>query len=289
MHAKTLLAVPVAAIALGGCIKGGGLPNLPGIEQFLPKVRFKRLAVDDVDFKRIDTQFVFEVDNPNPIKVGLATFDYTLDLKDQRLLGGDAPDGLSLPSRGTAPLKLPVSVAWADVLQLATAPGGKGQDHVPFTFAGSIGFNTPLGVVKVPFSENGKFPVLRVPKINFQKVKVGKVDILRQTATLDVVLGVQHQQASALDFLQFDYGLDLGGKRIASGLVSKLATVQPGETASVALPITVNLLEVGKVVVDAITGKGGKVQVGLDAALDVKTPFGVVPLKIDETGKVTVE
>ena len=48
------------------------------------------------------------------------------------------------------------------------------------------------------------------------------------------------------------------------------------------------MLDVGGQVWDALNGNGN-LRVGLGATTDVETPFGVLPLAIDEAGDVQVE
>ena len=58
-------------------------------------------------------------------------------------------------------------------------------------------------------------------------------------------------------------------------------------TQTVNVPITVNFLEVGSAVYDILQGK--KLDVDFAAVMDVDTPFGALPLSIDETGNIAVE
>jgi LEA14-like dessication related protein len=275
----------LAALTLTGCEKIGSLEGL-GLDQFLPKVVFKRLKVGAIDFQKIDTDFVFAIENPNPIKVKLSSFSYDLDLAGSGLIEGVQNDGLTLEAQGDSKLVFPVRVVWADLFKLVGDL--KGKDAVPFSFRGSIGFNTPLGEIKIPFKDTGEFPVIHLPKFSFQGVRVGKLDLLKQSATVTVDLGVQHDGGSPLALTGFDYNLTFGGKKVIEGVIDELASAKPGESGTISLPVTLNLLQLGATIVEAITQKT-KLDVGLDATLAVGTPFGVVPLSIDERGKVDVK
>lgn len=273
----------LALVSFAGC-KSGALQGI--INQFMPKVKFQDLKVKKIDFKGVETDFVFAVENPNPIKVKLASFAYDLDLGGQNFLSGDQTEGLSLEPRGDSQLVLPVGTNFKDLIALVG--GVKAKDGVPFAFAGDIGFGTPLGPVKVPFKKEGDFPVLQVPKINVKGVRLGKVTPLPPTATINIDLGVAHSGGSKMDFKNFDYALKLGGRPILDGMIQQLASVDPGAQETVSLPVTLKLLEVGATVFESITKKK-KVDVGLDANLGVGTPFGVIPLHIDETGKLQIQ
>ena len=53
-------------LGIAGCTEAGN---------FLPKVSFDRLEVREIDWTDIQTDFVFRVNNPNPVRVGVAAFD----------------------------------------------------------------------------------------------------------------------------------------------------------------------------------------------------------------------
>jgi hypothetical protein len=149
-----------------------------------------------------------------------------------------------------------------------------------------MGFDTPAGHVNLPYSEDGDFPALRTPRFTFETVRVPSVDVLGGEAELEVDLGVDNELGSTLFFENFDYDLSLDGSRVASGLVPSF-DVGGATTGTVTLPVTVDLFSLGVSAVDAIVS-GGNLDVGLDATMDVDTPFGIVPLSIDETGDVQV-
>ncbi|HMV69366.1 MAG TPA: LEA type 2 family protein [Myxococcota bacterium] len=274
----------LALTLTSGCAKVGSLEDL-GLDRFMPTVEFRKLKVTDLDFQRIDTNFVFAVENPNPIKVTLSSFSYDLDLDGKNLIDGNQKDGLSLEAQGESKLVFPVGVVFADLFQLVGDLHGK--DDVPFTFNGKIGFNTPLGEIKLPFREAGQFPVVHLPRVGFKAVRVGNLDILHQKATINVDLGLAHDGGSPLTFDGFDYHLKLGGRKVAEGVLEHLANVSSGSEEVVSLPVQLNLLEIGATIVDAITKKT-KLDVGLEASVAVGTPFGAIPLTINERGDVDV-
>jgi LEA14-like dessication related protein len=257
------------------------LPACEALEPFTPKVRFERLDLREVNFQHADVDFVFAVDNPNPVNIGLASFTYDLDLEDVDFLAGDAEDGFNLEANGASELALPLDLVFADIF--STIEATRGQDVVGFGLSGDMGFNTPAGVARLPYQESGDFPALRTPKFTFKNLRVPKVDFT--TAQIEVDLGVDNAHATTLFFDRFDYDLKLGGRSVADGLVSSFAV--DGATEGVlTLPVTVNLLSVGEVILDAIAGE--PIDLGINAAMDVDTPFGVIPLSINESGRLSV-
>ena len=253
------------------------------LAEYLPTVKFDRLDINAVDWETADTNFVFRIDNPNPIDVTLARFDYNLGLGGVDFINGDDPDGLTLGATGSSELSLPVSVVFQDLYDLVQAT--RGEDEIPFALDGSFGFNTPLGVVDLPFAEEGGFPALRTPAISFGALRVDDLDWTGATVELD--LNVDNEHASNLLFENFEYDVSLAGVDVASGLVADLGAASGAGESTLTLPLEVSFLDSAAAVYEALTSS--RVNVGLSAATDVDTPFGIVPLGIDESGNVTVQ
>lgn len=256
------------------------------IDKYVPTVNFQRMDVQDIDFEHVDADFVFAVDNPNPVDVGLSSFSYDFGLEGHRLLQGTDDDGFQLEAVGESELVLPMSLGWQEAWDTVRAT--RGEDWVDFGLNGHLGFDTPVGEARVRYDEAGGFPALRTPTFRFQRVRVRGVNLLTQEADLAIDLGVDNPHGSELFFDHFAYDLDLGGAAVASGTLSSLGSVDGATEGTLSLPVIVDLLGVGSEVYDAIVNRD-RLALGLDATMDVDTPFGIVPLSIDETGNVSVQ
>ena len=269
--------LPLALLLLTGCEQ---------LEQFVPTVNFQRMDVTEIDFEHIEADFVFSVDNPNPVEVGLSSFSYDFGLEGQDLLEGDNEDGFQLEAMGASNLALPLNLSWEDAW--AAVDATRGEDDVGFGLAGHMGFDTPLGEARVPYDQDGSFPALRTPKFRFERVRVERFNIVSQEAELAIDLGVDNPHGSTLFFDAFAYDLDLGGDPVATGTIRQLGGVEGATEGTLTLPVAIDLVGVGAEVISAISGRG-PLNIGLAANMDVDTPFGVVPLSIDETGNVQVQ
>jgi LEA14-like dessication related protein len=276
---KKILLISFGFFALTGCSE---------LEPFLPKVKFDKLSVRNISFQEANVDFVFTIDNPNPVSVNLASFSYALGFEEIQLLSGDNADGFSLAASGGSDLSLPVDLVFADAWN--TVQATRGEDEIDFGLDGKFGFNIPeLGEVKVPYNAGGAFPALRTPKISLQALRATNVNFLTQTAALELDLGIDNEHASTLFFSGLDYDIKLGGDSVATGIIADLAEVSGAESETVILPINVNLLTAGVTLVNAITGNGD-LNVQLAATVDVLTPFldTSIPLSISEDGNLTV-
>lgn len=266
------------------CAKGGGLGTW---QDYAPKVRFHKLQLEKLSFEAIDAVFVLEIDNPYPLGIDLGSFSWALKLAGNDFLSGNDRKGSTISPSATSKLRIPVTLSVMDIVS-TVQDLSSAKDTVPFRFSGQVGVKTPVGQLKLPYDARGDMPVLRAPKIGFQKIRLDRIDPLGAKATIAIDLAVSHTAASTLKFSGFDYDLSFGGKKVISGLVKDLAEVAPGKTSTVSLPVTIDLIAVGTTIANAITG-GGKVDVGLGAKLTVGTPFGDLPLAIDEKGLLRVE
>jgi len=254
----------------------------------MPDVQFDTLTVREITFEEAKVDFVFSVENPNPLDVKLASFSYALGFEEIELISGENEDGLELKAMGSSTIELPVDLVFADAWN--TVQATRGQDEIDFGLEGHIGFNIPqLGKVDVPYDAGGSFPALRTPMFTLEALRAKNVDLFTQTATLELDVGIDNDHASTLQFTALDYDLTLGGASAARGVIADLAEVDGAFTKTVTLPIEIDLLNVGSSVVTALTG-GGSLDVGFDATVDVLTPFQEqsIPLSIDETGNLTV-
>lgn len=273
----TRLPFAIALIGLTGCAE---------LDPYLPTVTFDRFEVNDLSFEDIDTDFVFKVNNPNPIDIKLATFEYGLALGGVDLLSGDDPDGLELSASGDSELALPVALVFEDLYD--TVQATRGEDFIPYALTGKFGFdtNSDLGVVKLGFAEDGDFTALRTPKIKFGDLRVADLSFTEATVELDLNLDNDH--GSNLFFETFDYELSLAGSRVGGGSVDTGFEVGGASDMTISLPLTIDFVDAGYAVYEAISE--GSIDVDLAATTNVLTPFEDVsiPLEIDETGAVQV-
>lgn len=272
----SLLLIAPTALSCGSLKPLGDL-----LAPYTPKLRFERLAVDKIDFSSIATNFVFAVQNPNPISVKLDQFGYSLGLEGVEFIKGRNTDGLKLESKSDTELAIPVSLAFADIFKLVQNVDGK--DDIGFSLAGDFGFNTPAGLASVPFKEEGRFPVVRPPSISLKGAKLGELNVLKNKAVLNVDIGFKNDKGGApIKFKGFDYGLKLAGTAVSSGVLDDVPEAPGGQEQVVTLPINLDLLKLGRAMVTTLTSKN-PVDVGLDAKVMVGTPFGEIPLDVAQT------
>ena len=275
----------VLPLALGSCAHIQRiLAAVP--DDVKPKVTFEGASIDRVDFDGFDATFTFGIDNPNPLGITVKAFAYDLDLEGVGLLDGTRDEGLAIAARGKSTVGLPAGLQWREAVDLSQAT--KGKDELGFRVRGSFSFDTPSGPVTLPYDHSGTVPAVRAPQVKPAALRAKKVDLLSQTATLELDLDVTHTGGGAMTLERFEYGIALGGTEVADGQVATLATVADGATETVTLPLNLRLVKLGTAIIDAIARKQ-PVQVGLRAGTAVRTPLGAIPLDVSETVTLRVK
>ena len=283
-----LAATPGLALFAMGCPRIGN-PDIEklgdALKRFLPKVRFDRVNIREIDFKKADLTFLFKVRNPAPLKVALSSFSYALSLEDTPLFQGNNPEGVTLRPEATAPLRFPMTIRWADLAQLLQTTHGR--DELGFALSGHMGFQTPAGEARLPYDAGGTVPALRRPRFTLRDIKVEEFRPRENRARVGINLGVTNFGGSTFSFQRFDYRLRFGGNDVASGMVDRLGEVAADASGRLTLPVDVSLTGVGTSIIDAISRKG-RLDARLEAGLEVGTPFGAVPLSIDRSKRLQV-
>lgn len=276
MTSLSRIALPAVAVFLSGCTGGGDF------SAYFPTVKFDKLQLTALDWEHIDVDFLFNVDNPNPVGMPLERFDYGLDLEEFTILSGSNPDGLRLDPEATTQVALPVSLNFVDIYDAVEAT--RGLDYLGFGLHGNFGWDTDFGPVDLNYDEHGSFPALRTPKLSMKELRIREANTDRVGFDLD--LGVDNDQGSSLFFQNFAYKVKLAGVKVADGNEEELGDAPGAAESTLSLPFEIDYIDA----IDAIAAvaSGDKIKVDLSASSDVDTPFGPVPISIDENGNLKV-
>ncbi len=253
------------------------------LDPYLPKVRFDSLEVIDVDWDGVQADFIFQVDNPNPIDVSLDRFDYALAFEQVEWLSGDSPEGLVLAAEDASELALPVEIEFEGLFDMVQAV--RGQDDIGFGLDGSFGFDTPVGPLDIPYDEDGGFPAPRRPNFKLNKLKLK--DISLAGADLNLRVDVDNDHGSNLFFQNVDYQISLAGIDVGGGFIDSLGEVDGATSKTVNVPISIDSVELVTALYSVL--QGDKLEVDFEADMDVDTPFGVVPLHVNDLREIGIE
>lgn len=153
----------LALASLLGLLAAGcaGLSDLAHSAFSEPRLTFRSATVQAVDLDGATVAFLFDLTNPNAIGVTLARGGWLLELDGKRAAAGDLPAGLSIPANGTTPISFPVRIRFRDVPGIVSLLAS-GKADVPYRISGTLGVQTPIGILDVPLSHSDR---LRLPRL----------------------------------------------------------------------------------------------------------------------------
>jgi LEA14-like dessication related protein len=122
-----------------------------------PDVAFQRIEAQNWSLDGVNLNLVFRVKNPNDLALEVAKVDYQLEVEGHRILRGSPNNGVSLPANGTRDLVFPARVRFLDVLPAVTAIFTR--DALRWRASGTLGIQTPIGILDYPLSRSGNVAV----------------------------------------------------------------------------------------------------------------------------------
>ena len=128
MHRTFLCLLPLALLSLA-CSQ---------IKQ--PSATFNSVNVTDLTPQGFTMAFDLNVHNPNSVALPVSGANYKLGFAGVNVLEGKAKPDATLPANGSAPVKLPVTLTFDNLLAAEKAivnGGGK----LPYSFTGDLAFN----------------------------------------------------------------------------------------------------------------------------------------------------
>jgi len=259
-------------LLLAGCAEVG---KVIGASFERPRLSFVSWEPREADLEGVTLALRWQIDNPNAVGLRLSGLDYRLEVEGHQAIAGSAAGGIRIPSRGSAPLDLPVRVRYADVPPLLGSLFSK--ESLSWRISGEAGLETPVGPVRLPFSHEGRVPAPRPPRISLQGIAVH--DISLGGLTLDVKLAIQNPNAFALPLGALSYGLRVAGAEVVTGASHPLAAVAGGKGGVAVLPVHLSFGAAGAAARRAAAGDP------LDVALQGTAGFGGLKLPLDLKGR----
>jgi LEA14-like dessication related protein len=238
MNARRL-ALPLAAAGLAACASHQPRPpaNVPVLT---PHVTFQSATVVGATFEGVELLVAMEVENPNAFALPVVRLAHAVTVDGQPAFSAVASASAAVPSGGTFPVLLPLVLPYGRI----PAIGERLVAGRPIAYAvtGSVGLQTPAGVVDLPVGWEGTLPLPRRPEFAFEGVEVGVLSAL--SLSFDVKLRVSNPNAFRLPGGLLGHRVSVAGTAVASG-DQKLPGLEAGATAVVLIPCQVNPFGVG--------------------------------------------
>lgn len=270
---KRLILIAVIA-GLSGCAylaeflkgaQGAGLFNQPTFT-------FKTANLEHITLGGLDLDTVWELNNPNDVGISLASIDYALFIEDKQVVAGQPQNGLQISARGASNLHFPANIKFQDVAQVVETFLTK--DRAKWKAEGSIGVQTPIGVIKLPMAKEDTFEVPKIPAVVLQNPKVTNLSL--SGATIEFPMQVTSKNTYAIPLGVISGTLSIAGSNV--GTVSSPPLGDVTGTKTISMPVTVSFISAAGAVVNAV--RGGNAQVTFNAQM--QSGQQQVPIKLDQ-------
>jgi len=273
MRRALLLAVPL----LSGCSLLKSLAT-PAQE---PSLSFKAAQLESVDFEGANLNLVFQVTNPNAQGINLASAAYALEVEGHQIVSGQPPGGLQIPGNGSADLTFPAHLVFQQLAPALEALWSR--DQVAYKASGSVGFNTPLGVVSMPLAHQGTFAPPHTPQAELGTPRLTQVTLTG--ARLIVPLKLTNRNPFPLPLGALLGSVEVDGTRVGKVALAEQPSIAGSATKLVELPLEVSFLSAGKAVLQAV--QRGSAQLKLDGEL--RSGAASLPLHLEQNVQLQQE
>ncbi|HEY4223461.1 MAG TPA: LEA type 2 family protein [Myxococcota bacterium] len=240
-----------------------------------PSLTFKSARIHDTDLEGTTLDVTYEVKNPNSVGVSVDEVSYELDVEDHKIIAGQPPNGLSVAANGTSELMFPAKIYFAEVAPVVEV--FLTQDTAKYRVAGELGIKTPVGMVRLPLSYEGTFPVPKLPHIDFENPRIESASLTG--AKIMVPLKITNKNAFAIPLGALKANISLDGAQVATTSAALPKDLGPNETATVDVPVEVDLLKSGPVVAQVLKSK--KAMLKLDGELKLSKTS--IPIKLEKS------
>jgi len=246
------------AVAFSGCALFDALFHAAFKD---PVLTFKSLKLRDASLSSIGIDTHWRVENPNTVGVTIAESDYQLSVEGHPIASGKPPDGLQIPPEGFTDVVFPADVKFREIFPTVSTLLHK--DTASYEITGHIGLNTPLGVLKLPFTKSGTFDVPKAPRVALANPKITGLSLAGASVSFPLTLTNPNSYPIPVSNIE-------GKLYVEDVEVGQLSTGDLGElpahgSKTVQMPVSISLLRAGSAVVNALNG--GRANVRFEAKL----------------------
>lgn len=275
MKRPLLAALLLVGLSLPACATLQELLGAAGNVFQRPTFTFHKASLSDASLSGISIDTVWDLRNPNALGLSLADIQYAFFVEDKQVVAGHPNKGLTIGANATSQLHFPAAFKFQDVV--AVVQTFLNKDQAAWRAQGSIGVQTPIGLLNLPLQKNGSFEVPKVPALNFGNPKVTNVSLAG--ATVEFPLNVTNKNTYALPIGNVTGNLLVAGGNVGSISTGNLGDMSGKGTKTVNLPLTINFIGAAGAVVNAI--RGGQANVALNA--QVQSGSTAIPLNVNQT------
>ncbi len=238
-----------------------------------PSASIVDAKLTDLSLEGVTVAMKVDVKNPYPMAVPLTSVEYGLSSKQESILTGAVNSPGSIPARGSKTLDVPLRVKFADVL--SAVEGLRLGAVVPYAVNLNLHLDVPGGEkLALPLKKEGELPIPNVPDVRISEVKWDEVSLLSAKGVIK--LDVTNTNEFDVGLSRLGYAMSVGGTKVVSGTLNDAASLSPGQSKSLAIPVKISPASLGLAVVNMLKSNSTSYEIVGD--LGIKTRFGAFEL-----------
>jgi LEA14-like dessication related protein len=239
----------ITVFSINQCAEMINILNQANIQK--PVVNLSDVKMTGLSFDSVDLLFHIDIDNPNNVGIKLAGFDYDLQIEDNSFISGKQDNGLAIKANGSEIIKLPLTLKFKDIYNTFSIV--KDLDSVQYKLNSGLSFNLPvLGDIRIPVTKSGNIPTLKLPSINFKKLKMDQIKLTGADLTLQI--NIDNHNAFAFILKNIDYKLNVAGTQWIDGKMNQSMNISAKQENIINIPISLNFLSMGQSVYNIVNG-----------------------------------
>ncbi|MFC1502380.1 LEA type 2 family protein [bacterium] len=242
-----------------------------------PSLKYEKMTAKDVSLFQSTLLFHFTLTNPNPIGAKIRNIVYNIKFNDKEFAKGNLDKGVYLAARGSSDLELPVTVTYLDLF--GTVADFLTSDQVRYDLSGSVG----IGPFDLPYHTEGEIPIPKLPKISLQDVRISKLSLTG--ATMKVSLGLENNNAFAVNIDQIQYRIKLAGIPFAEGIAETISNLNENGHSALEIPLTISFVKMGQSTYNLLTKSASDYELSGDMIFQIPG-IGEKKFEFKKTGKI---
>ncbi|MGQ9852789.1 MAG: LEA type 2 family protein, partial [Candidatus Oleimicrobiaceae bacterium] len=206
--------VPALAAAVAGVVAGCAALSKIGVRE--PTAAVKNVRLTSLSFDQLGLGVQIGVQNPNPVAVTLAGYDYQLSLGATPLLSGVQEQAVTVQRNAESVVEIPVTLVFAELFQ--TLQSLAEQDSTELGIAANLWCDLPVfGRTKLPIKATRRVPLLKLPSLTVEAVGAKMAGLT--SAEIGLQVCVRNPNALGFNITQLKYALTLHDKVPANGVL----------------------------------------------------------------------
>ena len=239
----------IIVFSINQCAEMINILNQANIQK--PVVNLSDVKMTGLSFDSVDLLFHIDIDNPNNVGIKLAGFDYDLQIEDNSFISGKQDNGLAIKANGSEIIQLPLTLKFKDIYNTFSIV--KDLDSVQYKLNSGLSFNLPvLGDIRIPVTKSGNIPTLKLPSINFKKLKMDQIKLTGADLTLQI--NIDNHNAFAFILKNIDYKLNVAGTQWIDEKMNQSMNISAKQENIINIPISLNFLSMGQSVYNIVNG-----------------------------------